>query len=226
MEVTFYTRVGKPCIDVALAVTGLIALAPVLLAASVAVATSSPGPVFFRQTRVGRNGREFSILKFRTMRASGAASDSLLTASGDSRITPIGRWLRSSKIDELPQLFNVLRGEMSLVGPRPEVPKYVALFSEVDREILALRPGITGPAANMLEEELLAGHADTEAFYVSTVMTAKLKIDREYCEQVSLRADLRLIFRTISSVLRRIGELSRPLLLFRKHKASVHPTRF
>jgi lipopolysaccharide/colanic/teichoic acid biosynthesis glycosyltransferase len=207
---TLYTRVGKPCLDVTLALAGLIVLSPVLVAASIAVASTSSGPILFRQTRVGKLGKTFSIYKFRSMYTSDRPAAALLTASGDPRITPVGKWLRSSKIDELPQLFNVLKGEMSIVGPRPEVPAYVSLLNEVQRRVLSLRPGITGPSANMLEEELLATHADTENFYVSTVLPAKLSIDCKYCDQVSLRTDLTLIFRTAFKVLRRVAELCVP----------------
>jgi lipopolysaccharide/colanic/teichoic acid biosynthesis glycosyltransferase len=209
---TLYMRVGKPCLDATLAMLGIIVLSPVLATAAVAVAFTSAGPIFFRQIRVGKMGKTFSIYKFRTMYTTDQPATTLLTASGDPRITSVGRWLRSSKIDELPQLLNVLKGEMSMVGPRPEVPAYVSLLNESHRRVLALRPGITGPSANMLEEELLASHEDTEEFYVSTVLPAKLEIDCEYCEHVSLRTDLTLIFKTALKVLRRVAELCRQLV--------------
>lgn len=206
---TFYTKVGKRCLDVTLASLGVVILLPVLLGAAVAVWLTSPGPVFFRQTRVGRGGRPFRILKLRTMYVERGSSDALLTAAGDSRITSVGRWLRSSKIDELAQLFNVLAGDMSLVGPRPEVPKYVARFTDVQKRVLAVKPGVTGPAANMFEEELLAGQTDTEQFYLASVLPAKLRIDCDYCETISVTTDLRLILATAMKVVRRIGELCR-----------------
>lgn len=208
---SFYGAYGKRCFDLCAASLGIVAIAPILIAAGAAVAFTSAGPVFFRQERVGKDGKRFRIFKFRTMYVHREAADSQLTASGDSRITPVGRWLRSSKIDELAQLFNVVKGEMSLVGPRPEVPKYVAAYNSAQRTVLSVRPGVTGPAANMLEEELLAGQADKERFYLTNVLPAKLAIDCAYCGNVTFRGDLRLILSTVSKVVRRIGELCRPV---------------
>ena len=207
---TFYATIGKRWFDLCAASVGILAISPILLGAAAAVAFTSSGPIFFRQERVGKNGKLFRIFKFRTMYVS-SAEDSLLTASRDSRITRVGRWLRSSKVDELAQLFNVVTGEMSLVGPRPEVPKYVATYSDTQRQVLSVRPGVTGPAANMFEEELLAGHADKEQFYVTSVLPAKLAIDCAYCDNVTLAGDLRLICSTLMKVVRRIGELCRPV---------------
>jgi lipopolysaccharide/colanic/teichoic acid biosynthesis glycosyltransferase len=207
---SFYRAAGKRCFDFCAASAGIVAISPVLLAAAVAVAMTSPGPIFFRQERVGRGGRNFRIFKFRTMYVSRAVSDSLLTATGDARITRAGRWLRSSKIDELAQLFNVVKGDMSLVGPRPEVAKFVATYNYEQRKVLSVRPGVTGPAASMFEEELLAGQADKESFYVKNVLPAKLAIDCAYCDNVTFTGDVRLILSTIAKVARRIGELCRP----------------
>jgi lipopolysaccharide/colanic/teichoic acid biosynthesis glycosyltransferase len=207
---SFYRAAGKRCFDFCAASAGIVAISPVLLGAAVAVAITSPGPIFFRQERVGRGGRNFRIFKFRTMYVSRAVSDSLLTATGDARITRAGRWLRSSKIDELAQLFNVVKGDMSLVGPRPEVPKFVATYNHEQRKVLSVRPGVTGPAASMFEEELLAGQADKESFYVKNVLPAKLAIDCAYCDNVTFTGDVRLILSTIAKVARRIGELCRP----------------
>jgi lipopolysaccharide/colanic/teichoic acid biosynthesis glycosyltransferase len=206
---TFYAAIGKRWFDLCAASVGILAISPILLGAAATVAFTSSGPIFFRQERVGKNGKLFRIFKFRTMYASSAA-DSQLTASGDSRVTRVGRWLRSSKVDELAQLFNVVKGEMSLVGPRPEVAKYVATYSEIQKRVLSARPGVTGPAANMFEEELLAGQADKEHFYVASVLPAKLAIDCAYCRNVTFTGDLRLIFSTVMKVVRRIGELCRP----------------
>jgi lipopolysaccharide/colanic/teichoic acid biosynthesis glycosyltransferase len=208
---SFYVRYGKRCFDLCAACIGIVAVSPVLIGAAAAVAFTSAGPIIFRQERVGKNGTPFRILKFRTMYI-GSATDSLLTAAGDPRVTPAGRWLRSSKVDELAQLFNVVKGEMSLVGPRPEVPKYVALYSDEQKRVLRVRPGVTGAAASMLDEELLAGQADTEEFYVKSVLPAKLAIECDYCKSVSLTGDLRLILSTVVKVIRRVGELSRPVV--------------
>src|SRR5262249_43180358 len=161
-----------------------------LLLIALLVRLSSPGPALFRQARLGRGGREFAIWKFRTMR-SDAAPGPLITAAGDARVTPLGRFLRHTKIDELPQLVNVLVGDMSLVGPRPEVPKYLPCY---DRAVLAVRPGITDPAsiAYRDEEELLARFADPERAYVELVLPKKLELARAYLREQSLGRDLSL----------------------------------
>ena len=211
MRRSFYSETGKSWLDASLALLGLILLSPALVAIGLAVRLTSGGPAFFRQIRVGRLGRPFRIFKFRTMIEGPAQAGSLLTAAGDPRITPLGRWLRDSKFDELPQLLNVLLGEMSLVGPRPEVPAYVAAYADTYKSILSAKPGITGPSANVREEQLLASHPDKEAFYLSTVLPAKIKIDVAYCRNIRLSTDLRLIVRTIVTVLARILEICNPL---------------
>ncbi len=214
MTKTFYALVGKRYLDATCAFLGLLLLSPVLCVVALAIRLTSAGPVFFRQTRVGQFGKPFQIFKFRTMVVNGRAKGSLLTASGDPRITPIGRWLRSTKTDELAQLLNVLKGEMSLVGPRPEVPEYVAAYTKRQQQVLLVKPGITGPAASMLEEELLAGQADKESFYLTTILPAKLETDIAYSQSVRLSSDLHLIFRTIGRVILRIVEICRPQLFF------------
>src|SRR5262249_15243700 len=151
-------------------------LSPLLFLAALAVRLSSPGPAIFSQVRIGRFERPFRILKFRTMRQTPPNSGSLLTATGDSRITPLGRWFRKLKIDELPQLFNVVVGHMSLVGPRPEVPLYTSTYSASQKEIFAARPGITGASIILNEEELMAAQSDKERFYLTTILPAKLQV--------------------------------------------------
>lgn len=190
-------------------VHGLIALAllallaPVLLVLALLVRLSSPGPILFRQERVGRAGRPFRIYKFRTMRVN--ESGPQVTGGGDARITPIGAWLRNCKLDELPQLLNVVKGEMALVGPRPEVPRYVAHYTPEERQTLAVPPGITGLSQLRCrnEEELLRGAADAEALYLKEVMPAKLAIDLEYLRQRSAWLDFCLILRTFRRVVSR-----------------------
>ena len=196
---SFYARFGKRCFDGLCAFSGLLLLAPVLLGLGLAVFVSSGGPVFFRQRRTGLGGRPFWIWKFRTMANLGGGQEALVTAAGDSRITPFGRWLRRTKCDELPQLVNVLKGEMSLVGPRPEVPYYTARYTERQRAVLEMRPGITGPAATeyLAEERLLARAPDKEAFYVSVLLPEKLERDLGYARTLSFRGDLRLILNTL-----------------------------
>lgn len=180
--------------------------APVLLPAALAVKLSSPGPVFYRQERAGCGGRLFRIWKLRTMRLS-AADGPLVTAQDDVRITPAGRRLRSWKLDELPQLFNVITGDMSLVGPRPQVPRFVDRFDpERRRIVLSVRPGITGPTALYFrhEEYLLAGQADWEQLYLARILPVKLGMDAEYVRARSLRGDLRVLADTLYLVLSRL----------------------
>jgi lipopolysaccharide/colanic/teichoic acid biosynthesis glycosyltransferase len=174
---------------------------PLLLACAAAVRFSSRGPVFFRQRRVGIGGRPFDVLKFRTMIDGNAGP--LVTAAGDPRITSAGRWLRRWKLDELPQFFNVLKGEMSLVGPRPEVPAYVARYNATQQTALAHKPGITSPASlTFLDEEaVLAAQRDRESYYATVLLPQKLEIDLDYCRNVSLAADLRILLRTFRRLL-------------------------
>lgn len=200
----------KRIFDVAVSGAGLVMTSPILLAAAIAVKLSSPGPAFYRGPRVGKDGREFLILKLRTMRPGADRQGPAVTAADDPRITAVGRVLRRTKLDELPQLINVLRGEMSLVGPRPEDPKYVALYTPEQRRVLSVRPGITGPTALTFvdEEELLRG-ADAQAVYLAEVMPQKLAVDLEYVDRASLGGDLRLMARTVLVVLRRTMGLRR-----------------
>jgi lipopolysaccharide/colanic/teichoic acid biosynthesis glycosyltransferase len=214
MTKTFYSRFGKRWLDAAGASAGLIILSPLFLVAALAIKFSSRGPVFFTQLRVGQFGKTFLIFKFRSMKVMDAESESLLTAAGDPRINSVGRWLRKTKADEFPQLINVFLGEMSLVGPRPEVPKYAAVYSERQRQVLLAKPGITGPAANdyVNEEELLAGQDDKDRFYIATLLPAKLEMDLAYCERVRFAEDLKIIFATFWNVFFRTRGLPKPLL--------------
>lgn len=200
---TFYAQTGKRWLDAACAFVALIILSPLFGVVALATKLTSRGPVLFRQVRIGQFGRPFRILKFRTMIARGNERGPLLTARGDRRITRLGRWLRKSKVDEIPQLINVLIGDMSLVGPRPEVPEYTAGYTDGQRRVFLVRPGITGPAANAYfnEEELLARQADKDSFYLRDVLPAKLHMDLLYCENVTLTKDLRLIFSTFATIL-------------------------
>ena len=203
MPETFYQHTGKRLVDLALSLLGLVALFPVFLLISLAVFVTSGWPVFFRQVRTGRHAQPFRIWKFRTMKTLPPGNAPLLTAAGDARVTPFGRVLRATKSDELPQLFNVLSGDMSLVGPRPEVPRYTALYSGDQKLILTVRPGITGPAAAafIAEEELLAAAEDMEHFYVSTILPAKLQTDLRYVRSISFNKDLRILAHTFIRLL-------------------------
>ncbi len=177
----------------------LILASPLLLLIAAAIKLSSPGPVLFLQPRVGRGGCSFSIWKFRTMVDGAHHRGPEITASGDPRVTTIGRLLRRTKLDELPQLVNVWRGEMSLVGPRPEVPRYVAGYSEEDRSVLSIRPGITDLASIAFrdEESVLAQFADREQAYVDVLLPRKLALAREYLRRQSFKLDLELLLRTL-----------------------------
>jgi lipopolysaccharide/colanic/teichoic acid biosynthesis glycosyltransferase len=192
-------------LDVTVAVIGLLLTSPLWPVIAIAVRVGSPGPVLFRGERIGRGGVPFSILKFRSMTVEAATEGPAITVGGDARVTRVGRGLRRTKLDELPQLLNVLRGDMSIVGPRPEAPSFVARYDAEQRELLRWRPGITGAAsiAYRDEEALLAAAGDDwETYYASTVMPAKARLDIDYCRQRTVLSDLRLIGRTIATVVR------------------------
>lgn len=195
------TRV-KRAVDVAGATVGLLLLWPVFVAIAGAIALEDDGPVFFRQDRVGAGGRVFRMWKFRTMVVDAERQGRQLTVGDDPRITRVGHWLRRAKLDELPQLFNVLCGEMTFVGPRPEVPRYVALYTEAQRRVLALTPGITDPAslAYIDENTQLAVAADPERLYVEEVMPEKIRLNLEYAAHASVWSDLRMIGATMLRV--------------------------
>jgi lipopolysaccharide/colanic/teichoic acid biosynthesis glycosyltransferase len=197
----------KRAFDIVFAAALLALLFPLLLAFALAVALTSPGGAFFRQVRVGRGGREFRLLKFRTMRPGSEAKGQLTIGGRDPRVTGVGYWLRKTKLDELPQLWNVLVGDMSLVGPRPEVPRYVALYTPEQRRVLDVRPGITGMASidYIDENELLARSSDPERTYVQEIMPAKLALDLQYVHQRSLALDLRILLVTVRRVLTGFG---------------------
>jgi len=187
--------------DIIAASAGLLLLSPLLLVVALWVKFDSPGPVFYRALRIGRGGTPFRLFKFRSMVVDADRRGPGITTAGDARVTKSGRWLRRTKVDELPQLLNVLRGEMSLVGPRPEDPRYVALYTPEQRQILAYRPGVTSAAslAYRHEETLLAG-PDWETIYLQEVMPAKLTVDLAYMAQRSLRTDIQLVLRTVMSM--------------------------
>lgn len=197
---SFYVRHGKRALDLVSSALGLIALSPLFVVVACCIKLTTQGPVFYRQVRLGQDGRKFRILKFRSM-VVGASEDGLgITVSGDHRVTAVGRFLRQYKIDELPQLWNVLLGEMSLVGPRPELPIYVADYTEEQRLVLSARPGMTDPAslAYRHEEEILASHEDPEQFYRTEILPDKLTRNLEYLRRVSLCGDLRIVSETVA----------------------------
>lgn len=195
--------VARRVFDTAVAGLGLVISSPVLLVAAVAIRLDSPGPVIFRQKRVGLNGAPFEILKFRTMRVDAERVGAQLTVGADPRITKVGAFLRAWKIDELPQLANVVKGEMALVGPRPEVPRYVELYTPEQRRVLSVRPGITDPASIEFrnESELMAEQPDPERYYREVIMPRKVQLNLEYLARRSLGTDLGILFATAKAVL-------------------------
>ena len=195
---------AKRLFDIAFALLALLLLGPLLLAVALWVRLDSPGPVFFRQQRVGRSGQLFDIYKFRTMQTGAEAMGPQITVGEDARITRAGVWLRRAKVDELPQFLNVLRGDMSVVGPRPQVPRYVAQYpADVRETVLSVRPGITDLASIEFRDEsaLLARSSDPERTYVEQILPAKLRHAQEYVRTRSLWLDLRIIARTVLAVL-------------------------
>ena len=194
----------KRAMDLVISALLLCLLAVPMILIGVCIRLETPGPAIFRQKRVGRRGTEFDILKFRTMRLAAAGEVRQITVGNDARITALGRYLRRFKIDELPQLVNVARGDMSLVGPRPEVPRYVAHYPPGIRDIvLSVRPGITDPASIRFrnESDLLSKFDDPEAGYVETILPMKLNYYVDYVHNQSLLLDLNIALRTIAAVL-------------------------
>ena len=196
-------------VDLLLAVPALIVLGPTIVALGLAVRLESRGGALFRQTRVGRDGVEFTMLKLRSMRADRDESGTVMGGRVDSRVTRMGALLRQTHLDELPQLVNVVRGEMTLIGPRPEVPDFVASYTDAQREVLRVRPGITGPGQVEYAtrwEPLLDGADDANAVYVTQIMGPKLELELAYVRSRSLAADVQIIRETVEGLL---GTLTR-----------------
>ena len=198
------TRRKRAC-DVTGALLGLAVLWPLLLVIGGAIAVEDGWPVLFRQERVGRDGRSFRLWKLRTMVRGAEQRGRQITVGADPRITRVGRWLRAMKLDELPQLVNVLRGEMSLVGPRPEVPRYVALYTPAQRAVLALTPGITDPASLRYYDEsrVLDGAEDPERLYVDQIMPEKIRVNLEYAARATAWSDVVVVLATVRRLLSR-----------------------
>lgn len=192
----------KRLFDIICSLTGILVLMPFFVCVALAIVISSGIPVFYLQSRVGRHNRDFKLFKFRTMHT-GADRKGLLTVGGrDPRVTAIGYYLRKYKLDELPQLLNVLIGTMSLVGPRPEVRKYVELYNEEQKKVLTVKPGITDLASLRFinENEILAQSPDPENTYISEIMPEKLALNKEYIENHSLAMDLKIILATLGKI--------------------------
>ena len=193
----------KRIFDITLSLFGLIILLPFMLIIAILIKFDSKGTIFFKQIRVTKDGKEFKIFKYRTTKV-GSDKYSQITVGQDDRITKIGSFLRKYKLDEIPQLINVLIGDMSLVGPRPEVPKYVALYTDEQKEILKVRAGITDYASIEFsnENDLLALEKDSEKAYIEKIMPKKIELNKKYLSEISMLTDIRIILLTIKKILK------------------------
>ena len=195
----------KRAFDFIVALSALILLAPLFIIICVIILFTMGRPIFYRQVRFGKRAVPFKIIKFRSMVRAADRQGPTLTTDGDLRITAVGRLLRRTKIDELPQLLNVLWGDMSLVGPRPEVPEYVRLYSDQQLKVLSVRPGLTDPASIVYrdEEKVLARYNDAEKIYAEKIMPAKLKLNLSYIEKATFLTDLGIIIKTLQKLFQR-----------------------
>lgn len=193
----------KRIFDITLSLFGLIILLPFMLIIAILIKIDSKGPVFFKQIRITKGGKEFKIFKYRTMKV-GSDKYSQITVGKDDRITKVGSFLRKYKLDEIPQLINVLIGDMSLVGPRPEVPKYVALYTDEQKEILKVKAGITDYASIEFSDEndLLASEEDPEKAYIEKIMPKKIELNKKYLSEISILTDIKIILLTIKKILK------------------------
>jgi len=200
-----YRKYLKRVFDFTASLLGLIVLSPLFLIVAILIKLDDGGSIFFRQTRVGQHGKPFKIYKFRTMVENAEKLGAQVTKGDDPRITRVGKFLRKYKLDELPQLINVLKGEMSLVGPRPEVPKFVKLFDEDYKEILQVKPGITDYASLEFkdENELLKGAENPEEVYIKEILPKKIEYYKKYLKDISFTTDLKLLLKTIVGILRK-----------------------
>lgn len=198
-----FNMVFKRIFDIGASFFGLVILSPILLLISIFIKIDSKGPVFFKQQRVGKNKKVFEIYKFRTMVTDAEKIGKQITIGNDSRITNVGKFIRKCKLDELPQLLNVLRGEMSLVGPRPEVPRYVELYDEYQEQILLVKPGITDYASIEFrnENDILGKSISPEETYIKDIMPTKIELNVKYIKNISLIEDFKLILKTIEVII-------------------------
>lgn len=199
-----FNKVIKRIFDIIASLCGIVIICPFLIIIALVIKITSKGPILFKQNRVGKDGKLFQILKFRTMVVNAENIGKQITVGIDDRITKSGHFLRKYKLDELPQLFNVFIGDMSLVGPRPEVPKYVELYSDNQRQVLMVRPGITDLASIRYrnENELLGKAENPEELYINTIMPDKLNLNLEYIDKCNFFFDIYIIFTTIIKCLR------------------------
>jgi lipopolysaccharide/colanic/teichoic acid biosynthesis glycosyltransferase len=199
MPNNFYTKYGKRIFDVATSIIGLIVLLPFFIIIAILIKLNDKGPIFYKQKRIGQNFKPFELLKFRTMIVNADKIGPAVTKDGDPRITKIGKFLRKAKLDELPQLWNVIRGDMSIVGPRPQVEKYLQYCKDDYKEILKVKPGITDYATIKFrnEEEILSKYNDTESAYIKYVLPEKIKLYKTYIKEIGFFTDLKIIFWTL-----------------------------
>ena len=196
--------IGKRLFDLFFSLISILVLLIPGLFLSLIIAFESRGGAFYKQVRVGQKGKTFKLMKFRTMFDGSDRKGLLTVGTADSRVTGVGKFLRKSKMDELPQMINILVGHMSFVGPRPEVPKYVALYSDEQKKVLSVRPGLTDYASleYINESDLLAKQSDPEKYYIETVLPAKLSLNLKYINEMSFATDLKIIFRTLKRIVR------------------------
>jgi len=200
---TFYARTGKRIFDLVLSIPSLIILSPVYLLSAILIKLDTPGPILFSQDRIGQNGKPFRLYKFRTMVKDAAKIGPPVTTADDPRITRTGRLLRKFKVDEMLQVMNIVKGDMSVLGPRPEVKKYIDIFAEEYKDILKIKPGMTDYAliAFRNEEDILTRFQNVEEGYIKEVMPKKIKLYRQYLSEMSLRTDIKIFFQTIWEIL-------------------------
>lgn len=194
----------KRLFDILSSLIVLVIFSPFFLLLAIAILVDSRGGVFYKQVRIGKGGKEFYLYKFRSMVSNADKKGQLTVGTNDSRITRVGSFIRKFKLDEFPQLINVIKGDMSIVGPRPEVRKYVELYNEEQRKVLRVRPGLTDYASleYINENELLGNAIDPEKVYIEEIMPAKLKLNAKYIEEISLLTDLKIIFKTVFKLFR------------------------
>ncbi|MBQ3438131.1 MAG: sugar transferase [Fusobacterium sp.] len=192
----------KRVFDLFFAIFGIIFFFPFFLIISILIKMDSEGEVLFKQTRVTKNGKEFKIFKFRTMRKD-TEGNKQITVGADSRITKVGKFLRKTKLDEMPQLFNIIKGEMSFVGPRPEVPKYVSNYTDEQKEVLKVKAGITDYASIYFsnESEILAKQEDPEKYYIEEIIPIKIRLNKKYIENIGFITDIKIIILTILKII-------------------------
>jgi lipopolysaccharide/colanic/teichoic acid biosynthesis glycosyltransferase len=200
---TFYARTGKRMFDLVLSIPSLAILSPVYLLSAILIKLDTPGPILFSQDRIGQNGKPFRLFKFRTMVKDAAKIGLPVTTAHDPRITKTGRLLRKFKVDEMLQVMNIVKGDMSVIGPRPEVKKYIDIFAEEYKDILKIKPGMTDYAliAFRNEEDILSRFQNVEEGYIKEVMPKKIKLYRQYLSEMSLRTDIKIFFQTIWEIL-------------------------